>query len=179
MRFIKLHSKKTLQKSISWNKAYLTKVINPSDLKQKVESLKAQKKTIATLNGSFDIMHAGHLHIIYEASKMADVLIIALNSDASIKQYKSADRPIISLDERMKMMAAIEFVDYITWFNETDPRLLLDIIKPDIHVNGQEYGENCIEAETVKKNGGKIVIVPLVPGLSSTKIIEKIHNLRV
>ena len=110
---------------------------------------------------------------------MADVLIIALNSDASIKQYKSADRPIISLRNRMQMVAAIGFVDYVTWFDETDPRLLLETIKPDIHVNGQEYGENCVEAETVKMNGGKIVIVPLVPGLATSKIIEKIHNLRI
>jgi rfaE bifunctional protein nucleotidyltransferase chain/domain len=179
MRFIELHSKEKSQKSISWNEAFVTKVIEPSNLKKKIDELKSEKKTIVTLNGSFDLMHAGHLHIIYEASKMADVLIIALNSDASIKQYKSADRPIISLRNRMQMMAAIGFVDYVTWFDETDPRLLLETIKPDIHVNGQEYGENCVEAETVKMNGGKIVIVPLVPGLATSKIIEKIHNLRI
>lgn len=178
MRFTELRFQKT-SKNKSWNEDFLTKVIHPSGLKEKIQDIKLGKKTIATLNGSFDLMHAGHLHMIYEASKMADVLIIALNSDASIKQYKSADRPIISLNDRLQMMAAIEFVDYVTWFDETNPCLVLEILKPDVHVNGQEYGENCIEAETVKANGGKLAIVPLVPGLSTSKIIEKIHNLGV
>lgn len=72
------------------------------------------------------------------------------------------------------MMAALEFVDYVTYFEETDPCAILSLIKPDVHVNGREYGENCIEAPTVKKYGGRIHIVDLVPSLSTTKIIEKI-----
>lgn len=173
MRFKKTSTSK------NWSEDYLTKVIHPLLLKAKIQDIKLENKTIATLNGSFDLMHAGHLHMIYEASKMADVLIIALNSDSSIKQYKSADRPIIALNDRLQMMAAIAFVDYVTWFDETNPCQVLEILKPDVHVNGQEYGENCIEAETVKANGGRLAIVPLVPGLSTSKIIEKIHNLGV
>lgn len=173
MRFKKTSTSK------NWSEDYLTKVIHPLLLKSKIQDIKLENKTIATLNGSFDLMHAGHLHMIYEASKMADVLIIALNSDSSIKQYKSADRPIIALNDRLQMMAAIEFVDYVTWFDETNPCQVLEILKPDVHVNGQEYGENCIEAETVKANGGRLAIVPLVPGLSTSKIIEKIHNLGI
>ena len=173
MRFKKTSTSK------NWSEDYLTKVIHPLLLKSKIQDIKLENKTIATLNGSFDLMHAGHLHMIYEASKMADVLIIALNSDSSIKQYKSADRPIIALNDRLQMMAAIEFVDYVTWFDETNPCQVLEILKPDVHVNGQEYGENCIEAETVKANGGRLAIVPLVQGLSTSKIIEKIHNLGV
>ncbi len=72
------------------------------------------------------------------------------------------------------MMAALEMVDYVTWFDETDPRQILSRIKPDVHVNGAEYGENCIEAETVRSYGGKIHIVGLVPGLSTSQIIKKI-----
>jgi bifunctional ADP-heptose synthase (sugar kinase/adenylyltransferase) len=72
------------------------------------------------------------------------------------------------------MMAALEFVDYVTWFDETDPRALLSLIKPDVHANGSEYGENCIEAATVKEYGGRIHVVQLVPGLSTTQIIQKI-----
>lgn len=119
-------------------------------------------------------MHAGHLHIIFEASQVADLLIVALNSDRSIQQYKSPLRPIVSLEYRLQMMAALEFVDYVTWFEETDPRQLLSVIKPDVHVNGAEYGENCIEAETVKAHGGKLHIVPLIPGLSTSQILKKI-----
>lgn len=121
-------------------------------------------------------MHAGHLQIIYEASLQADILICALNTDLSIQQYKSIKRPIIPLKYRLEMMSALYFVDYVTYFEETDPRAILSIIQPDVHVNGAEYGENCIEAEVVKSSGGKIHIVSLVQGLSTSKIIEKIIN---
>ena len=99
---------------------------------------------------------------------------MALNSDSSIKKYKSPNRPIIPLEERLKMMAALQFVDYVTWFDETDPIALLEKIKPDVHVNGAEYGAKCIEADTVKKHGGRVEIVQLVPGLSTSEIIKKI-----
>ncbi len=161
-----------------WTDSSLTKVIDPSKLSQKVEEIRAKGETIVTLNGSFDLLHAGHLHIIYEAAKLANVLIVALNSDRSIETYKSKDRPIIPLKYRIEMMAALEFVDYVTWFDETDPRSLLNVIKPDVHANGSEYGENCIESETVKANGGIIHIIPLIDGLSTSMIIKKIHQLK-
>jgi rfaE bifunctional protein nucleotidyltransferase chain/domain len=161
-----------------WSEDCEKKYIHPDKLAKKIEELRRDKKTIATLNGSFDLMHAGHLQIIYEASKQADLLVVALNSDASIKQYKSPLRPIIPLEYRLQMMSALEFVDYVTWFEETDPLSLLEKIKPDVHVNGAEYGENCIEADVVKKHGGKIHIVQLIPGLSTTQILKKIAQIQ-
>jgi rfaE bifunctional protein nucleotidyltransferase chain/domain len=155
------------------------KWIDPKNIAQKSFELKNAGKTVATLNGSFDLLHAGHLHIIYEASKQADVLIVALNSDQSIKQYKSPSRPIIPLEYRLQMMAALAFVDYVTSFDETTPVDILTKIKPHVHVNGAEYGENCIEAETVKMHGGRIHIVALVPGLSTSTIINKISDICV
>ncbi|MCB1072373.1 MAG: adenylyltransferase/cytidyltransferase family protein [Chlamydiales bacterium] len=156
-----------------WTK---TKYILPEKLEEKVAEIRKSGKTIATLNGSFDLLHAGHLKMIHEASQQADVLILALNSDASIKKYKSPLRPIVTLKHRLEMVAALEFVDYVTYFDETDPIALLEKIKPDVHNNGSEYGENCIEAEVVKKHGGKIHIVKLIPGLSTSKLIEKIKT---
>jgi rfaE bifunctional protein nucleotidyltransferase chain/domain len=158
-----------------WNDAYKKKLVFPEDIEEKVAALR-KNRTIATLNGSFDLLHAGHLHILYEASKQADYLIVALNSDASIKQYKSPDRPLIPLKERLQMVAALEFVDFVTWFEETDPCVLLKKIKPDVHVNGAEYGAECIEAKTVTKYEGRIHIVELIPGLSTSQIIEKIKK---
>lgn len=155
----------------------LEKVIDPKELKNTLAHLRVDGKTIATLNGSFDLLHAGHLFMIYEASKQADILIVALNSDSSIKAYKSLSRPIIPLKERLEMVSALGFVDYVTWFDETDPRALLEVIKPDVHVNGAEYGQNCIEAEVVKKNGGKMYLVPRITGLSTTDLLLKIRNL--
>lgn len=159
-----------------WAQVYQKKVIDPSELISRLAEIRRDQKKIATLNGSFDLLHAGHLQIIFEASQVGDILIVALNTDHSIQQYKSPKRPIIPLKYRLQMMAALEFVDFVTWFEETDPRQLLSIIKPDVHVNGSEYGENCIEAATVKAHGGKIHLVPLIPGLSTSTIISKIHE---
>lgn len=162
------------RQSSSFSEAMRSKVIEPGLIEQKVIELRFRGNTIATLNGSFDLMHAGHLEMIYQASKQADILILALNTDRSIKEYKSPLRPIIPLEYRLSMMAALEMVDYVTWFDETDPCQILSQIKPDVHVNGAEYGEHCIEAATVRAHGGRIHIVSLIPGLSTSQIIKKI-----
>jgi len=152
------------------------KWIEPLTIEQHAAELRQAGKSIATLNGSFDLLHAGHLEMIYQASLQADVLIMALNTDASIQKYKSPLRPIIPLKYRLQMLSALEMVDYVTWFDETDPRLLLSKIRPDVHVNGTEYGENCIEADTVKAGGGRLHIVSLIPGLSTSNVVQKIRE---
>lgn len=154
---------------------YQSKRLRPEELGSLRE--RCPGKTIATLNGSFDLMHAGHLEIIYAASQTADILVVALNSDSSIKQYKSPTRPIIPLDYRLRMMSALAFVDYVTWFDETDPRNLLRTIRPDVHVNGADWGADCIESAVVKEIGAKLTIISLVPGLSTSMIIQKIQSL--
>lgn len=153
------------------------KIVAPEKIAEVSRSLKAQKKTIATLNGSFDLLHAGHLEILYQASLQADLLWVALNTDDSIRRYKSPSRPIIPLQYRLEMISALEMVDLVTWFDETDPRNLLEKICPDVHVNGSEYGPNCIEAETVERLGGKIHIVEKIPSLSTSAIFAKILEL--
>ena len=160
-----------------WNDQYKKKIILPQNWVKTSKDLKNAGRSIVTLNGSFDLLHAGHMQILFEASQQGDVLIVALNSDHSIKTYKSFNRPIISLDNRLKLIAALEFVDFITWFDETDPICFLEAIKPHIHVNGAEYGENCIESNTVKKYGGKVYLVNRLPELSTSEIIEKIKKL--
>lgn len=162
----------------SWMKEHTQKVIPRQEVAAKVKQLKSDGYTIATLNGSFDLLHAGHLQIIFEASQTADILIVALNSDASIRKYKNIERPIIPLESRMQMMAALEFVDFVTWFEETDPRAILSDIEPHVHVNGVEYGCQCIEADTVISRGGQVHIVELVPGLSTSSIIKKIQEIK-
>jgi rfaE bifunctional protein nucleotidyltransferase chain/domain len=150
------------------------KLLDPAQLEDRIAEIRSSRRTIATLNGSFDLLHAGHLFMIHQASLQADVLIVLLNSDRSIQQYKSAKRPIIPLQYRLEMMAALEFVDYVTWFEETDPRAILHRIKPDVHVNGAEYGDQCIEAETVRQNGGRLHLVERIAGLSTSAVIEKV-----
>lgn len=159
-----------------WPEWTQKKLIHPDEIEKKAETLRQEGKSIVTLNGSFDLMHAGHLYILFEAAKAADVLIVALNSDTSIQTYKSADRPIIPLQQRLEMVSAIECVDYVTWFDETDPRQFLSKIRPDFHANGAEYGADCIEAEVVKQHGGKIYLIDRIPGLSTSEIIAKVST---
>lgn len=129
-----------------------------------------------TLNGSFDLLHAGHLYILHEAARQADLLWVALNSDVSVKAYKGPSRPIIELAYRLEMVAALECVSLVSWFDETDPRRLLREICPDVHVNGAEYGPACIEAEVVRDLGGRLHLVDRIPGLATSQIIEKIRT---
>jgi D-glycero-beta-D-manno-heptose 1-phosphate adenylyltransferase len=169
--------KSLLEKKQEFEETLAKKFIEPSVIEDFCKSLKKQGKKLVTLNGSFDLMHAGHLYILYEAKKQGDVLIVALNTDASIKAYKSKDRPIIDLENRKKMMSACMFVDYVTTFDETTPCQILSKICPDIHVNGAEYGDNCVEKQTVEACGGKMYLVDRIPGLSTTDVIKKIKNL--
>jgi D-glycero-beta-D-manno-heptose 1-phosphate adenylyltransferase len=150
------------------------KFVTPELLEKKVLLIREEGRTIATLNGSFDLLHPGHLEMIYQASLQADILIVGLNTDKSIRGYKGEKRPIVPLEQRMEMMGALSMVDYVTYFDELDPIVMLGKIRPDVHVNGTEYGADCIEAEVVRENGGKVHVVSLVPGLSTSTLIRKI-----
>lgn len=154
-----------------------SKILYPQDIRAWRQKIEEESKTIVTLNGSFDLMHSGHLEIIFQASKLGDVLVVGLNTDRSIQSYKSQSRPIIKLSDRMSMIAAIGLVDHVSYFDETTPCAWLEMIRGHIHVNGAEYGLNCIESETLKKIGSKLHLVERVPGLATSEIIEKIKKL--
>jgi D-beta-D-heptose 7-phosphate kinase/D-beta-D-heptose 1-phosphate adenosyltransferase len=153
-----------------------TRLVARSGLAPLATLLRAQGKRIVTLNGSFDLLHAGHLHILEEAKRQADVLIVGVNSDASVKRYKSADRPLIPEAERAQMLLALRCVDYVHVFDEDVPMPFLEEIKPDVHVNGSEYGTDCVEAPAVRQHGGRVHIVEKVPGLSTSQIVDKIRK---
>jgi len=167
------------KKGKTFKEAFARKIIAPEKLTQLLAPLQENGETIATLNGSFDLLHPGHLEMIYQASQVADKLILLLNTDASIQAYKSENRPINPLEVRLQQIAALEMVDFVSWFADTDPRGILEKIRPNIHVNGGDYGEDCLESEVVKAHGGKIHIVELIEGYSSTNLIEKIKSLCV
>lgn len=161
----------------TFEKAIGKKVLAPSELEAFAISTRKKGQTIVTINGSFDLLHPGHLDMLYQASLLADVFLVLLNSDASIKAYKSVDRPINPLKTRLLHMAALEMVDVVSWFEETNPISVLEKIKPDVHANGSEYGSECIEAETVKHHGGTVHIIELVEGYSTTRLIKRIQLL--
>jgi D-beta-D-heptose 7-phosphate kinase/D-beta-D-heptose 1-phosphate adenosyltransferase len=141
-------------------------------------ALRSKGKRIVTINGSFDILHNGHLYILNEARKRGDVLIVGLNSDASVRSYKGPDRPIVPERHRAEMLLALRMVDYVHIFDELDPIAFLKELRPDVHVNGSEYGSNCIESEIVKEGGGKIHIVDRIPGFSTTRLADLQNSTR-
>jgi len=140
------------------------------------DALRAKGKRIVTVNGSFDLLHAGHLHILREASRQGDTLIVGLNSDASIRGYKGPDRPLIPEAQRAEMLLALRYVDYVHVFDESEPMPFLDEIRPDVHVNGAEYGEDCIEAALVKRHGGRIHLINRIAGLSTSGLIAQLSG---
>jgi rfaE bifunctional protein nucleotidyltransferase chain/domain len=148
------------------------RLVDRADLAPLAAALRARGRRIVTVNGSFDVLHNGHLHILKEARQRGDVLIVGLNSDASVRSYKGPDRPIVTERRRADMLLALRAVDYVHIFDEADPIAFLEQIRPDVHVNGSEYGEECIEADTVKRGGGVIHIVKRLPGLSTSGLVE-------
>lgn len=147
------------------------KIISREGIKALVSELRKKNKKIVTINGAFDILHKGHEKILSEAKKQGDVLIVGVNSDSSVKENKGPERPVNNEINRAKMLANFDSVDYVTIFDEKTPIQLLEIVKPDVHVNGSEYGKKCIEEEVVRKNRGRIYIVKLLQGYSTTGII--------
>jgi D-beta-D-heptose 7-phosphate kinase / D-beta-D-heptose 1-phosphate adenosyltransferase len=145
-------------------------------LGQLATTLHAKGKRIVTVNGSFDVLHNGHLYILNEARQRGDVLIVGLNSDASVRSYKGPERPIVGERRRAEMLLALRMVDYVHIFDESDPIAFLKEVNPDVHVNGSEYGEHCIESETVKRGGGRIHIVNRIPGISTTGVLESLQS---
>ena len=115
------------------------------------------------------------MHILNEARQQGDVLIVALNSDASVRSYKGPARPIVPERRRAEMLLALRMVDYVHIFDEADPIAFLKEVRPDVHVNGSEYGENCIESETVRLGGGTLHIVQRIPGLSTSGIVDSLQ----
>ncbi|HBG47956.1 MAG TPA: D-glycero-beta-D-manno-heptose 1-phosphate adenylyltransferase [Cyanobacteria bacterium UBA9971] len=152
-------------------------VVELKQLLNIVSGLKKQNKTIVTTNGCFDIIHAGHVRYLKHAKELGDVLIVCLNSDASVQRLKGPSRPLNHQDDRAEVMSALEAVNYVVVFDEDTPVYILAKIKPDIHVKGGDYSEETLpETAVIKQGGGKIQFIPFVEGRSTTNIINKIHQ---
>ena len=155
----------------------VNKILSHEQLKDAVEKHRKKGKTIVFTNGCFDIVHAGHAHYLNEAKTLGNILIIALNSDTSVRSIKGALRPIVPQDERAYVLASLEAVDYVTLFYEDTPLRLIEYIRPDILVKGGDWNEeDIVGGKLVKKTGGKVIIMPHFNGLSTTNIIDKIKK---
>ncbi len=146
-------------------------------LKEKVAHWKKDGEKVVFSNGCFDIVHLGHIDYLEKARNKGTKLIIGLNTDASVNAIKGPTRPINNQNARARMLAAMEFVDGVTFFDEDTPLLLIETLAPDILVKGDDYlAENIVGADFVISNGGSVETVALVEGYSTSAIIERIKN---
>lgn len=154
-------------------------------MKDKIKELKAlaelvlqhknEGKKIVFTNGCYDILHIGHIQCFQESKKLGDLLIVAVNSDRSVGVLKGPSRPIVPEEERAELIAAMESVDYVTIFDQEDPLELISAIKPDILVKGGDWSlETIVGRELVESYGGTVMTLPMVTGISTSEIIEKI-----
>ena len=151
------------------------KIYHRSELASVLQRLKTEDKTVVTTNGCFDVLHLGHLRYLQAARQLGDLLVVAVNSDSSVRQLKGENRPLVPEAERAEMLAGLECVDYVVIFPELTPIDLLAELKPSIHVKGGDYKlEQLVEREVVETNGGKVVVGLNVPGKSTTNLIEVI-----
>lgn len=150
--------------------------VKREDLQALLAKLRQEGKTIVTTNGCFDILHVGHVRYLEETKKFGDVLIVALNSDASVRRLKGEGRPINNENDRAEVLNALKSVDYVVLFDEDSPMQLLAEIKPDVHTKGADYTvETLPEAKVILENGGRVEFIKFVEGKSTTSTIAKIN----
>src|SRR5437588_6655027 len=150
------------------------KILSPLELLGVREGLRAQGKTLVFTNGVFDILHVGHVRYLEQARALGDVLIVAVNSDRSVRELKGTGRPLMKENERAEILAALRAVDYVTTFDDISPRSLIAQLLPDVLVKGGDYTLDQIHGrEEVEAAGGRVVSLPFVEGVSTSQIIER------
>jgi rfaE bifunctional protein nucleotidyltransferase chain/domain len=155
----------------------MKKIKTLASLSKIIKQAKKRNNIIVFTNGCFDLFHYGHLVSLRKAKKYGDILIVGVNSDSSVKKLKGKNRPVFSQKERVSIICSLEFVDYCVIFKEETPEKIIKFLKPDIIIKGSDYKEEQVVGyDFVKRYGGKVVLLPLVKGFSTTEIIKKIKN---
>lgn len=153
------------------------RILKREEVAAQAKRWRLKSKTIAFTNGVFDILHEGHIAVLAKAASFADVLVVGVNSDSSVKKLKGDSRPVNKESSRSLLLASLIMVDAVVIFDEETPLELIKIIKPDVLVKGGDYTiETIVGAKEVMANNGKVEIIPLEEGFSTTGIIEKIMN---
>ena len=154
------------------------KILTFDDMRHQVKRWRLLDKSIAFTNGCFDILHEGHLEILSRSAASADILVVGLNTDASVKKLKGESRPVNNESFRAGLLAALSMVDGVVLFDEPTPLELIRMLAPDILIKGGDYAiDQIVGAEEEIKNGGEVKIVPLLKGYSTTSLIQKIREL--
>jgi rfaE bifunctional protein nucleotidyltransferase chain/domain len=152
-------------------------VTNLDSVLTQLRRLKKRGKTVVFTNGCFDLIHAGHVHLLKQAKSLGDLLVVGLNSDDSVRKLKGGGRPVLKIKERVFILQNLKSVDFVIPFNEKTPARLIQRIQPDILIKGGDWKKkDIVGCRTVLKNGGEVVSGPYVKGRSTTQIIQKIHE---
>src|SRR5882724_351386 len=153
------------------------KILSHDELMNERQRLRAAGKTLVFTNGVFDILHVGHVRYLSEARALGDALVVAINSDRSVRELKGTGRPLMKEDERAEILAALRAVDYVTTFDDVSPRSLIARVLPDVLVKGGDYTLDQIHGrEEVEAAGGRAVSLPFVEGASTSQIIERMKK---
>lgn len=159
------------------NSNHKNKILSRQELIFQVHKEKNQNKKVAFTNGCFDILHIGHVQLLYKAFTLSDIVIVAVNSDISVRNLKGKSRPIIQERERAEIIASIQYVNYVTIFDELTPISLIKDIKPDILIKGGDWkGKKIVGADFVRSIGGKVISDVYIPNKSSSDIISRIKS---
>ena len=154
------------------------KILSRNELVKIVGERRAKGSRIVFTNGCFDLMHVGHTRYLQAAKDLGDLLVVGINSDESVRSLnKAPDRPIVSELQRAEVVAALGCIDYVILFNEPDPQSLIAALQPDVLVKGGDWAvERIVGREIVEARGGVVLTIPLVPGVSTTSLIERIRS---
>ena len=153
----------------------MTSALPLETLRAARERLRKEGKKVVFTNGCFDLIHPGHVRYLQQARALGDALIVALNSDRSVRELKGDKRPILTENERAEVMAALACVDYVTIFDEPTPREIIAALLPDVLVKGGDWGiDSIVGREEVEAAGGRVLSLPFVDGCSTTDVIERI-----
>lgn len=153
------------------------KVKTVDELASIAAQARANGRTVVFTNGCFDLLHRGHIHTLRQAKAQGDLLIVALNSDVSVRAIKGTSRPIMTESDRIELIAALEMVDYVVVYDDPDPYKLIAAIRPNVLAKGGDWSaDKIIGSDIVEKNGGRVEVIPYLAGFSTTKIIERIRD---
>ncbi len=153
------------------------KIKSLADASLQVKSWQKTGEKVVFTNGCFDLLHLGHVDYLEKARNLGDRLIVGLNTDSSVGRFKGPERPLQDQNSRARVLAALQFVDLVVFFDEDTPQNLISELVPNILVKGSDYlAENIVGADVVKKNGGVVKTIDFVPGYSTTRILEKIKR---
>lgn len=154
-----------------------SKIFNKEELERQLNVWKFKSKKIVFTNGCFDILHLGHIDYLARARDLGDILVLGLNTDKSVSAIKGEDRPINDERSRAFVIASLEFVDAVILFDDDTPYELIEFVKPDILVKGSDYKpEDIVGYDVLKQYGGEVITIDLVPGYSTSRIVEKISD---